>query len=117
MSKTQSKLGVTIPNSTSSCCCWANLIYYYDYDQNGFKALTEECGEAALNWEFSNDGGSSWSNLDITTDPGFQPTGSPTGYFYGPYVLGAAGAGLYRLRINPSGCCSVYSNVIEAYIA
>jgi hypothetical protein len=108
MSKTQSKLGVTI--SGPDCCCWANLIYFYtpSIDLYAIKSLLEDCVDGVINWQFSDDYGTTWSVLNTLTDPGFGLDNT-----YNPDEVGAAGPGIYRLKITKDGCCDTYSNVIE----
>jgi len=114
MSKTQSKLGITIPSASLNCCCWTNIIYYYDegVTENGFKLLVEGCdGSDSLEWQYSNNAGVTWSTISFA-NPGFLI--DPASYF--PYAPGANGAGMYRIKITKIGCCDTYSNIIEAYL-
>ena len=109
MSKTQSKLGVTIENN-ATCCCWSNIYFYSseEYPIGAIKAYITDCVDHALSWEFLV--GSSWVEI-LLSDPGFglDPT------IYDPNEVGAKGPGLYRVKLSATGCCDTYSNLLEFY--
>lgn len=114
MSKTQSKLAVTISEAT--CCCWAGVWYYYseEYPLGSMKLYYTDCSEGTSFWQKYDTSlpDPDWVTV-LISDPGLSPDGS----IYNPYAPGALGTGLYRVKISIPGCCDTYSSIIEAYLA
>ena len=109
MSKTQSKLAVTLSEAT--CCCWLGVYYWTSpelYNPGSLQAFVTGCEDNILYWERYD--GSNWVYIP-PTDPGIFEEG----LVYDPFQEGAQGAGLYRVASSNPKCCTVYSSVIEAY--
>ena len=114
MSKTQSKLGITIP-SALNCCCWTQVVTFYseEYTYGVLKSFSEGCLGGTLTWQFYNTLTEAWDNIP-QADPGFG--GSLFDFsLYDPFLPGAKGAGWYRIKVTETGCCDTYSNIIEVY--
>lgn len=112
MSKTQSKLGVTIPE-TLACCCWIQIWYFYSelYPDGAFKYHTEGCGSVSeIVYQKYNTITEVWDTIP-GTDPGFES--DPTIYY--ALAIGAQGPGIYRVHGISTECCPTYSNILEAY--
>lgn len=109
MSVSNSKLGVTIPAETLDCCCWANINYIFSLSV--IKMYKENCTDYTITWQFLNTVTDTWDDIS-STDPGFI-----SNILYNPFETGAKGAGLYRLKIAKTKCCTTFSNFMEAYLA
>jgi hypothetical protein len=113
MSKTQSKLGITI-DPVPSCCCWVNIYYNFneEYPNGAAQILSEGCLDREFQWQYLASITGSWVDIPLS-DPGFGL--DPTIYY--PFAVGALGAGLYRVKYFNDTCCDEYSNLLEFYIA
>jgi hypothetical protein len=108
MSKTQSKLAVTLSEAT--CCCWLGVWYYTGgiYDPGSLQAFVTGCEDGTLYWEIYD--GANWVYI-APTAPGMYESG----LVYNPLDPEATGPGLYRVAMAKPKCCVTYSSVIEAY--
>jgi len=111
MSKTQSKLAITLSEAT--CCCWLGIYYYQGslFDPTVLQVHLEGCGGGGeIFWQQYDPVLSQWDTV-----PGDSSAIFEEGLVYDPLGPEGFGPGIYRVKYATAGCCDTYSSIIEAY--
>lgn len=98
MSKTQSKLGITVLNNCN-CNCWAQINFEL-FGSGDTELYLEGCVDGVINWQTFNTTTRVWTTIQV----GGTFLGVP---IYDTYT---------RVKITKPGCCDTYSNVSYAYL-
>lgn len=116
MSKAVSNLGVTIPEL--ECTCWVNLINdsvrHPWTNVYGIRMYGEDCLNGTFTWQYYNNNVFAalinWENMDVT-EPGFYNISD-----YDPFIPGARGPGIYRVKVSIPNCGNFFSNIHEVFV-